>query len=180
MCGSTEACLGSACVDATASCAVIQSIDSTKPSGLYTHDGTSFYCDMSTMPPVQYDQLAVGKYTGAYNGMTLLTGAMLADPKLQQAFIALYNVQSGPIALETWNVGNVCITTAAGGGLRMAWGGSILFGPGAPIMGSAAPLTRSGQAVPLPLPLDYFTTMPASDTPGCGDGENPALYLAIR
>jgi hypothetical protein len=85
MCGSTEACLGSACVDATASCAVIQSVDSTN-----------------------------------------------------------------------------------------------LFGPGAPIMGSAAPLTRRGQTVPLPMPMDYFTTMPASDTPGCGDGENPALYLAIR
>lgn len=180
-CGTGETCTSSACLDTTASCAVIKMLDATKPSGVYTHeaDGTQFYCDMDSSPVIQYDQLAFGIYNTAYPDMTMVTSALMADPAVQQAFIALYNLQGGGIPLQTWSAGNVCITTSPAGGTRMKWGSAIVFGPGTPQMNTPVEVTLSPTTVSTspPLPDNFFQANPPSEAAACGDSMNPAFFV---
>lgn len=183
-------CLSGTCVDVTASCAIILQHDPTAPSGPYTHtaDGKQFFCDMTGATPTQYDELGMGQYDIAYSGFTLIDGAMLQDPVVQQAFIWLYNHQSGgALALATWTSGNVCITSAAIGGNRLTFGGSLLWP--APTAGGGTTfdytigvlyspgLEADGIYPPVPVPTDFFTTYPPADAANCSDNLNPALFF---
>jgi hypothetical protein len=188
VCGVTEGCGMGTCIDATASCASIHLVFPTAASGPYTHtaDGAQFFCDMSKSPPVQYNALAMGRYNASYPGMTLIDGVQLQDPMSQQAFVFLFNKQGGFPALETWTANNVCTTSSTAGGTRLYFGGLYMFPyangttSGAYTMGTIYTEERigtGGGVLTPPLPMDYFTTVPASDVSNCGDADNPALFF---
>jgi hypothetical protein len=178
------------CIDATASCANIKIINPNAPSGPYIHssDNAQFFCDMSKSPVVQYDALAMGRYNAPYTGYTIVNGAELSDPVIQQAFIWAFNKQGGMPALETWTAGNVCTTQAAAGGTRLEFAGSLLF----PSQGQAQAGTSYTAGMlygedlvnhnpPIfmvaPLPTSFFTMYPASGAVNCADSNNPALFF---
>jgi stigma-specific protein Stig1 len=185
VCMATEACLASACVDKMASCAVIHQLDATKPTGVYMDaNGTTFFCDMQHglnggQPPTQYDELGLGRYNATYAGFELVTGAMLTDPAVQAAFIAVYNFQLGALGLETFTSGNVCVTTSVAGGLRMQWGGSLLFAQNPTTLGMPATPVESPPTNPTapPLAANFFATNPPADVTNCGDNNNPAFFF---
>jgi hypothetical protein len=147
------------------------------------------FCDM-THGGVTYEQAAFGNSFASYAGYSWISAAELNDPVIQQAFIALYNLQgNGLVNLDTtYNSGNCCIKAADGGpGLYLLLAGEYIYPatPGGPLQcspGYTAAIYSfgsgiSGQAAPAPLPADYFITHPASNGSACGDAENPGWFF---
>jgi hypothetical protein len=187
-CQSTEGCAAGSCIDATASCVNIQMLDPNAASGPYTHsaDRTTFFCDMTKTPAVQYDGLAMGRFNGTYSGYSIIDATQLQDAAIQAAFIYWFNRQGGFPALETFSPGNVCTTISTG--VRLAFGNSLLF----PYANGNTPtaytansiytedLVSKNPAVIMAAPLDpqFFTMNPPSTiTNQCSDVMNPALFF---
>jgi stigma-specific protein Stig1 len=189
-CVNQQGCLAGRCVDATASCAVIHQLDPGAPDGPYVHaaDGKMFYCDMAG--GITYEALAYGRYNATYPGYELISAAALDTVVEQQAFIFLFNSQGGgAINLEVGFMSqNCCFTASAAGAARLAFGGSILQ-PATAGMNNTVCNATYGDAkyswiratasafAPVPLPVDYFVSFPATDITGCGDANNPGLFF---
>jgi hypothetical protein len=189
-CTTSQVCLDSRCA-APASCTELAQNPSAT-SGAYTRasDGHLFFCDLRG-PVVQYDELATAPYNSSRAGYTVITGTSLQDPVVQAAFRALFNHQLGIVALETWTIGNICLTTSSAGGVRME-----LQTPDGPYLVLLAAFDGFGATpeqgmkytikagvevtdiAPLPLPADYFTANAPSDVTGvCGNNNNAALFF---
>jgi hypothetical protein len=187
-CLSNEGCAAGSCIDATASCVNIQMLDPNAASGPYTHtaDNTTFFCDMTKQPAVQYDGLAMGRYNATYQGYSIIDATQLQDATVQAAFIYWFNRQNGFPALETWQAGNVC--TSIANGMRLTFGGSLLFPA---VNGSTSnsytantiyseDLVNKMPALIMAAPIDasFFTANPpAINTSQCSDSNNPGLYF---
>jgi hypothetical protein len=188
VCASTEACYEGACIDATASCAVIHMLDPNAPSAAYEHatDHAVFYCDMTAVPVVQYDEIGMGKYNATYPDFALATITTIQNATFQDAFIALFNHQGGMTALETWTAANSCVTINAAGTDRLFLGAGTLVGiaqGGSGVNSFTEGMTYSlyllsGTIADPPLAPDFFQTHPPSNGgSNCATGENPAIFV---
>jgi hypothetical protein len=189
VCASTEACYEGSCIDPTASCAVIHMLDPNAPSAAYEHatDHAVFYCDMTAVPVVQYDEIGMGKYNGTYPDFSLATITTIQSATFQDAFIALFNHQGGMTALETWTASNSCVTIDTAGMHRLFLGAGTLVGVAqggsgvnsfAEGMAYTFRLLTDGTIIDPPLAPDFFQTHAPSDGgANCATGENPAIFV---
>lgn len=172
------------------SCDAIQSGDANAADGVYTISINDVdqvvYCDM-THGGVTYAKLGFGRHGTSYPTYVEVASTDLQDPVLQQAYIALYNLQGGgAINLAVgYSSGNCCFQAADSAGNYLEFGGSYLY----PAVGSNfqcggpynAPLynlyfAESAEYSPVPIPTNYFATRPASLGLGCSQADNPAFF----
>lgn len=183
-CAPTQGCLNGSCVPAGITCARIRELDPTAPDGLYRHPHTNapFYCDFTNQ--MTYDGIAMGQYTTAYPGYTVMAATDLDKVDMQKAFILFTNQQNGLPALSAFVSNNCCFSTA--GGLRQLFGGQILYpANGATARCNQAPSyntppyiwTLNGAVFfTLPLPDNFFTTYPPTTAATCTEGNNPGFF----
>jgi hypothetical protein len=183
-------------VDDSTSCAALHQANPAAPDGVYTFNRppglVQVFCDM-THGGVSYEQVAFGNSQASYAGYNLVASTELRDPTIQQAFIALYNLQgAGAINIDVgFNSDNCCFKTSDSDSSNYLQLGNLYvfpansdgstncnFGYTAPAYQfSLASSGNVGDAVLGPLPTDFFTTHVASLQPGCTTSNNPGWFF---
>lgn len=174
-----------------ASCDAIQNYDASAADGVYTIRvggvDQAVYCDM-THGGITYAKLGFGRHGTSYASYVEVAVADLQDPVLQQAYVALYNMQGGgAINLAVgYSSGNCCFQAAGLTTSYLAFGGSYLYPAGAgPSVQCGGPYNdplygfyhaSSGDFSPVPMPSDYFATRPAGVSSACSVSDNPAFF----
>jgi hypothetical protein len=182
------------CVDQIKSCADIKSVNSMAMTGLYSLvDGTPIYCDMTAMKG--YTNLSMGQFDSNPTGYTGVSATDLQNATEQTAFISLFNAQSGLKVITQFTSGNCCFKNDATTALMLYFQNADLY-PG--LAGAAACSPAGGYVTTntygfevLPdtttkvfiggggMASNFFTTYPATATPGCGVSTNPALFWQV-
>lgn len=187
----TQSCFVGHCGYATSSCAVIHAFDPSAPDGPYTNmaTNTQFFCDM-THGGVTYEELGFGEYDVAYPGFSEVATTDLRDPTIQQAFIWLYNHQSGGATTLSigWVSNNCCFRGADTGAQELLINGGNVY----PARVAAATFQCNGaytdasyrffiemgaQYSPIPMPTTFFQTNTVTIGGTCVTGQNPAFFF---
>jgi hypothetical protein len=179
-----ETCISGHCVDPNISCASLNAAG--KPSGLYTLDDSSMvFCNMNDH--MTYQELDLGQFNMAYAGYDRITMAEFADPTLQQAFIALYNLQAGAKTMAGFTTsGNCCIKADDTVNMLVFGTGNYMTPATAPstivcstyVPGTAytVALMESSAMIQATLATTFFTTNPPSTAAFCSTSTNPAFF----
>ncbi|HUS27629.1 MAG TPA: hypothetical protein VMZ53_03950 [Kofleriaceae bacterium] len=181
-CGALERCAAGTCKPFD-SCADYKAVNAMLANGIYqsTAKVDSFYCDFTNGQ--QYDFTLHDFTMMPEADYALMRATDFANTTTAAAFIALYNQRGGMRPYKAWTSGNCCWSTT--GGVRLAWNGSIMFSfqNGSSACGAYNPASvwQFGQGVstaaPLPLPANFFTTNTITETAGCGDANNPGIWM---
>lgn len=194
-----ETCQAGRCVD---SCKAILAAAGSSGDGVYTlTDGSEIYCDMTaggvTYRAVDYGNFygsdGSGNYTGSdgSNDYRVITVADLDEPKLQTAFVALFDYQGGAKLLAEWTPGNCCFKYDATDNM-LGFGSNYLMPMGLdgsansrstlPAFESFMMFDNFGSdttAVTPPLGSDFFTMYPPTGYDTCGIAQNPAFFWKV-
>jgi hypothetical protein len=133
-----------------------------------------------------YEGFGMGNHTQSYTGYTLPTVTDWQNTSVQQAYIWFVNFNDGVDNLDVgWSSTNCCFFLGNGlainfGGVRLQpydpSGATRCNQPGGHV-DARYHVSRNSGYEGLPLPGDYFTTYPATESASCGLGNNPGLFM---
>lgn len=148
---------------------------------------TSVFCDM-TDGGVGYLSVSMGDFNTAGSNYTLVSLSDLQNPVLQQAFVALFNLQDGLPVIATWTPNNCCWKYDTSTTNYLTLNGQIVFtealngtandcgthtaGTKEQFQIETSPVTN----VAPDIATSFFTTNPPGTSTICGTADNPAFF----
>lgn len=181
-------CMAGHCVDNVLSCPQIHAQDASKQSGVYDlADGSHVYCDMED-GGITFSDLSMNNFNQFTGGYQMVTLADLQGANSQKAFIGLFNLVQGDLAVLSPpmdGIGNCLIKVSSTASMALGLGGQLVE----PATTATGPIncnaTYPGPTLSFGLinsmfptatmPSDYFATHAPTEIAG-SDGNNPAFF----
>jgi hypothetical protein len=181
-CAPNQGCIAGTCMPKYTDCERVFASDPMATSGFYVNPDNAqfFYCDMATKTHYSHLSLALWSATLPAN-YVMVRATDLTDAMGSKAFIALYNQQAGMPTINTFNVGNCCIKTAAGTFMQLD-GGWMGTNPCQANMMGTFKFSENAAVAPTPLADGYFTANVPSEgaNTSCSDNTNPMMIWQKR
>lgn len=187
-CTPLQGCLDGACVDKASRCTSIRLWDPQAPDGLYfnPNTGAPVYCDFTNGRT--YEDFRVGQYNVVQSGYNIARASDFAGPQFADAFIKFFNYYKGIRGNQTFSVGNCCVAAGVNSFLRL--GANYMFLGSSVTAGNCVfnyavnalyTLSRTQATGYMDtLPDDFFVVYPVTETAGCMDNNNPAIFFKRR